>query len=132
MIQNLLKIIKLFKPSGLYNMRMRVKLYGPFLYKKKGRTRASSPQFLPLQNNASDRNILSDSNIIIIKKSYDNIIVPFNLVLSCAHLARELGLQDTHFINARLLYPPVKRSVCAYYVLNAHIVIRLMQCYHWP
>ena len=38
LIQNLLKIIKLFKPSGLYNMTMRVKLYGPFLYKKKGRT----------------------------------------------------------------------------------------------
>ena len=38
LIQNLIKIIKLFKPSGLYNMTMRVKLYGPFLYKKKGRT----------------------------------------------------------------------------------------------
>ena len=38
LIQNLLKIIKLFKPNGIYNMTMRVKLYGPFLYKKKGRT----------------------------------------------------------------------------------------------
>lgn len=43
-------------------------------YIKRKEEHSISPQFLPLQNNASDRNILSDSNIIIIKKSYANTI----------------------------------------------------------
>ena len=43
LLQKLFEIYRLFKPCGLYNMPMRVKLYNLFLYKKKGRTQYLTP-----------------------------------------------------------------------------------------